>query len=147
MNMAAISRADATWEGDLTSGSGHVKPESGAFAELPITWASRAERTHGKTSPEELIAAAHASCFSMAFSNGLAKAGHKPERLDTRVEIEFVPGPGITTSTITVRGHIHGISNDEFQKLAKEAEEGCPVSKAMHGNVELRLHATLDAAH
>jgi osmotically inducible protein OsmC len=147
MNMAAISRADATWEGDLISGGGHVKPESGAFAELPITWASRAERQHGKTSPEELIAAAHASCFSMAFSNGLAKAGHKPERLDTRVEIEFVPGTGITTSTITVSGHIHGISNDEFQKLAKEAEEGCPVSKAMHGNVELRLHATLDAAH
>ncbi len=145
--MAAISRADATWEGDLVSGGGHVKPESGAFAELPITWASRAERQHGKTSPEELIAAAHASCFSMAFSNGLAKAGHKPERLDTRVEIEFVPGTGITTSTITVRGHIHGISNDDFQKLAKEAEEGCPVSKAMHGNVELRLHATLDAAH
>ncbi len=145
--MAAISRADATWEGDLVSGGGHVKPESGAFAELPITWASRAERQHGKTSPEELIAAAHAACFSMAFSNGLAKAGHKPERLDTRVEIEFVPGTGITTSTITVRGHIHGISNDEFQKLAKEAEEGCPVSKAMHGNVELRLDATLDAAH
>ncbi len=145
--MAAISRADATWEGDLVSGGGHVKPESGAFAELPITWASRAERQHGKTSPEELIAAAHASCFSMAFSNGLAKAGHTPERLDTRVEIEFVPGTGITTSTITVRGHIHGISNDDFQKLAKEAEEGCPVSKAMHGNVELRLHATLDAAH
>jgi len=143
--MAAISRADATWEGDLTSGGGNVKPDSGAFAELPITWASRAERQHGKTSPEELIAAAHAACFSMAFSNGLAKAGHKPERLDTRVEIEFVPGTGITTSTITVRGHIHGISDDEFQKLAKEAEEGCPVSKAMHGNVELRLHATLDA--
>ena len=145
--MAAISRADATWEGDLVSGGGHVKPESGAFAELPITWASRAERQHGKTSPEELIAAAHAACFSMAFSNGLAKAGHKPERLDTRVEIEFVPGTSITTSTITVRGHIHGISNDEFQKLAKEAEEGCPVSKAMHGNVELRLDATLDVAH
>jgi len=145
--MAAISRADATWEGDLMSGGGHVKPESGAFAELPITWASRAERQHGKTSPEELIAAAHASCFSMALSNGLAKAGHTPERLDTKVEIEFVPGTGITTSTITVRGHIHGISNDEFQKLAKEAEEGCPVSKAMHGNVELKLNATLDAAH
>ncbi len=145
--MAAISRADATWEGDLVSGGGHVKPESGAFAELPITWASRAERQHGKTSPEELIAAAHAACFSMAFSNGLAKAGHKPERLDTSVEIEFVPGTGITTSTITVRGHIHGIGNDEFQKLAKEAEEGCPVSKAMHGNVELRLDATLDVAH
>lgn len=141
--MAAISRADATWEGDLTSGSGHVKPESGAFPELPITWASRAERQHGKTSPEELIAAAHAACYSMAFSNGLAKAGHKPERLDTRAEIEFVPGPGITTATLTVRGHVHGISNDEFQKLAEAAKEGCPVSQALHGNVELRVHATL----
>src|SRR5712671_2723271 len=103
MNMAAISRADATWEGDLTSGSGHVKPESGAFAELPITWASRAERTHGKTSPEELIAAAHASCFSMAFSNGLAKAGHKAERLDTSAEVDFVPGKGITHIRLSVR--------------------------------------------
>jgi osmotically inducible protein OsmC len=145
--MAAISRADATWEGDLTSGSGHVKPESGAFPELPITWASRAERQHGKTSPEELIAAAHAACYSMAFSLGLAKAGHKPERLNTRAEIEFVPGTGITTATLTVRGHIHGISEDEFQKLAEAAKEGCPVSQAMHGNVELRLHATLDHEH
>src|SRR6266404_3010629 len=145
--MAAVSRADAVWEGDLATGKGRVKVASGTFGEFPVTWASRAERTHGGTSPEELLAAAHAACFSMAFSNGLAKAGHTPERLDTRVEIEFVPGTGITTSTITVRGHIHGISNDDFQKLAKEAEEGCPVSKAMHGNVELRLHATLDAAH
>ena len=145
--MAAISRADATWEGDLTSGGGRVKPESEAFPELPITWASRAERQHGKTSPEELIAAAHAACYSMAFSNGLAKAGHKPERLNTRAEIEFVPGTGITTATLTVRGHIHGISEDEFQKLAEAAKEGCPVSQAMHGNVELRLHATLDHEH
>ena len=145
--MAAISRADATWEGDLTSGGGRVKPESGAFPELPITWASRAERQHGKTSPEELIATAHAACYSMAFANGLAKAGHKPERLETKAEIEFVPGTGITTATLTVRGHIHGISEDEFQKLAEAAKEGCPVSQAMHGNVELRLHATQDHEH
>ena len=142
--MAAISRADATWEGDLINGGGHVKPASGAFGELPISWASRAERQHGRTSPEELIAAAHASCYNMAFSNGLAKAGHKPEHLDTTSEIEFVPGTGITTATLTVRGHVHGISNDEFQKLAEEAKEGCPVSKALHGNVDLKLHATLE---
>jgi osmotically inducible protein OsmC len=142
--MAAISRADATWEGDLTSGAGHVKPDSAAFAELPITWASRAERQHGKTSPEELIAAAHAACYSMAFSNGLAKAGHKPERLETRAEVEFVPGTGITSSTLTVRGRVSGINKDEFQKLAEAAKEGCPVSQALHGNVELRLHATLE---
>ena len=142
--MAAISRADATWEGDLMTGSGHVKPESGAFPELPVSWASRAERQHGKTSPEELIAAAHASCYNMAFSNGLAKAGHKPERLNTRAEVEFVPGTGITSVTITVRGQVSGIDKDEFQKLAEEAKEGCPVSKALHGNVELKLNATLE---
>jgi len=142
--MAAISKAEATWQGDLTSGSGTVRPDSGAFTSLPITWASRAERSKGTTSPEELIAAAHAACYSMAFSNGLAKAGHKPERLSTTVEVEFVPGTGITTSTITVSGRIPGIGKEEFQKLAVEAKAGCPVSKALHGNVELRLHATLE---
>ncbi len=142
--MAAISRADATWEGDLIHGSGHVKPESGAFGELPVSWASRAERQHGKTSPEELIAAAHASCYNMAFSNGLATAGHTPERLNTRAEVEFVPGPGITTITLTVRGRVSGISKEEFQKQAEAAKEGCPVSKALHGNVELKLNATLE---
>ena len=142
--MAAISRAEATWEGDLMSGGGHVKPDSGAFGELPITWASRAERQHGKTSPEELIAAAHAACYCMALSNGLAKAGHKPERLNTRAEIEFVPGTGITTSTITVHGRVPGMSKDEFQKQAEAAKEGCPVSQALMGNVALKLNATLE---
>jgi len=142
--MAAISKAEASWQGDLTSGAGTVRPDSGAFTSLPITWASRAERTKGTTSPEELIAAAHAACYSMAFSNGLAKAGHKAERLSTTVEVEFVPGTGITTSTITVSGRVPGIGNEEFQKLAGEAKAGCPVSKALHGNVELRLHATLE---
>jgi osmotically inducible protein OsmC len=142
--MAAISRADATWEGDLMSGSGHVKPESGAFPELPVSWASRAERQHGKTSPEELIAAAHAACYNMALSNGLAKAGHKPERLNTRAEVEFVPGTGITSVTLSVHGRASGLDKAEFQRLAEEAKEGCPVSKALHGNVELKLNATLD---
>src|SRR3989442_9863646 len=141
--MAAVSRADATWEGDLMSGSGMVKPESGAFGALPVSWASRAERMHGKTSPEELIAAAHAACYNMAFSNGLAKAGHKPQRLNTRAEVEFVPGTGITTITLTVRGSVSGIDKAEFQKLAEAAKEGCPVSMALHGNVELRLNASL----
>jgi len=101
--MAAISRADAVWKGDLTSGSGRVKPASGAFDELPVSWASRAESQAGKTSPEELIAAAHAACFCMAFSNGLSKAGHKVEELNTTAEVEFVPGTGITSVTLTVR--------------------------------------------
>jgi osmotically inducible protein OsmC len=143
--MAAISRAEAVWTGDLTSGSGRVKPASGAFEELPVSWASRAESQHGKTSPEELIAAAHAACFSMAFANGLAKAGHKVEELNTTAEVEFVPGTGITTSTLTVRGRIGGIDDAEFQKLAQAAKEGCPVSKALTGNVELRLEARLES--
>src|SRR5260370_5972161 len=123
--MAATRRADAPWEGDLMRGSGHVKPESGAFSELPVSWASRAERQHGKTSPEELIAAAHAACYNMAFSNALAKAGHKPERLTTSADVAFVPGTGITTSTLTVRGRVSGISKDEVAELAQEANNGC----------------------
>lgn len=145
--MAAISRADAVWEGDLTKGRGRVKVASGTFNEFPVTWASRADRGHGGTSPEELIAAAHAACYSMAFSNGLAKAGHEPERLNTTAEVEFVPGTGITTITLTVRGHIHGIQDAEFQKLAQEAKDGCPVSQAFKGNVQIKLNAALDHTH
>jgi osmotically inducible protein OsmC len=111
-----------------------------------VSWETRADRTHGGTSPEELIAAAHAACYSMAFSNGLAKAGHKPERLNTTAEVEFVPGTGITTITLTVKGHIHGLDDAEFQKLANEAKEGCPVSKALKG-VEIRLKAEQDHTH
>jgi osmotically inducible protein OsmC len=145
--MAAISRADATWEGDLTTGHGTVKVASGTFPEFPVTWANRAERTHGGTSPEELIAAAHASCYCMALSNGLKKAGHEPERLNVTAEVEFVPGKGIASSTLSVKGHIHGIDAAEFQKLAEEAKDGCPVSQALKGNVELKLHAELDHTH
>jgi osmotically inducible protein OsmC len=145
--MAAISRADAVWEGDLASGRGRVKVASGTFNEFPVTWAQRAERNHGGTSPEELIAAAHAACFSMAFSNALSKAGHRPERLNTTAEVEFVPGKGISTVTLTVQGHIHGLSDDEFQRLAEEAKDGCPVSQALKGNVELKLKAALDPVH
>jgi osmotically inducible protein OsmC len=145
--MAAISRAEALWEGDLTGGKGRVKVASGTFNEFTVTWGNRADRTHGGTSPEELIAAAHAACYSMAFSNGLSKAGHKPERLNTTAEVEFVPGKGIQSITLTVKGHIHGIAEADFQKLAEEAKNGCPVSQAVKGNVELRLKAELDPVH
>ena len=145
--MAAISRADAVWEGDLMSGKGRVKVASGAFGEFPVTWANRAERTHGGTSPEELLAAAHAACYSMALSNGLAKAGHMPERLNTTAEVEFVPGTGITTVTLSVKGHIHGLDETEFRKLAEGAKEGCPVSQALKGNVKIELKAELDHTH
>jgi osmotically inducible protein OsmC len=142
--MAAVSRADAVWEGDLTSGSGHVKVASGTFNEFPVSWASRAERHQGSTSPEELLAAAHAACYSMAFSNGLSKAGHKVERLNTSAEVEFVPGTGITSVTITTVGRVAGIDAAEFQKEAEAAKDGCPVSKALHGNVTLKLNARLE---
>ena len=145
--MAAVSRADAVWEGDLAHGKGRVKVASGTFSEFPVTWASRSDRTHGGTSPEELIAAAHAACYSMAFSNELAKAGHQPERLNTTAEVEFVPGTGITTITLTVRGHIHGISDGDFAKLAQNAKDGCPVSQALKGNVEIKLKAEQDHIH
>ena len=146
--MAATSRAEASWQGDLMKGGGTVKPASGAFPELPISWAARAERPSGnKTSPEELIAAAHAGCFSMAFSNGLAKAGHHVDRLDTTAEVDFVPGTGITAIRLAVRGHVHGLDDAEFQKLAHEAKDGCPVSKLFKGNVEISLKAELYHPH
>src|ERR1700716_1596969 len=140
--MAAVSRADAVWEGDLMSGKGRVKVASGTFPEFPVTWANRAERTHG-TSPEELLAAAHAACFSMAFSNGLAKAGHKVDELNTTAEVEFVPGTGITTITLSVRGRVGGIDEAGFERLAEEANEGCPGSKALKSNLDLKLKARL----
>ena len=145
--MAAVSKASATWEGDLMSGKGKVHVASGTFGEFPVTWATRAERTHGGTSPEELIAAAHAACFNMAFSNGLAKAGHAPERLNTTAEVEFVAGTGITTITLTVKGHIHHIDEAEFKKLAEAAKDGCPVSQALKNNVKINLNAELDPVH
>lgn len=142
--MAAVSRADATWEGDLIHGSGRVKPATGAFGEVPVSWAARTEHTAGKTSPEELIAAAHAACYCMAFSNGLSNAGHEVERLEVSAEVEFVPGTGITSSTLTVNGHVHGITEGEFRQQAEAAKDGCPVSQALKGNVELRLNANLE---
>jgi osmotically inducible protein OsmC len=126
------------------SGSGRVKVASEALGEFPVSWASRAESQHGKTSPEELIAAAHAACFSMAFSNGLSKAGHKVEELKTTAEVTFVPGTGITTITLSVRGRVGGIDEAGFEKLAADAKENCPVSKALKGNVDLKLDARLE---
>ena len=142
--MAATSRADARWVGDLMSGAGRVKVASGALEEFPVSWASRAESQHGKTSPEELLAAAHAACFSMAFSNGLSKAGHQVEELNTTAAVEFVPGTGITSVTLSVRGRVTGLDGAEFERLAEAAKVGCPVSKALHGNVELHLEARLE---
>ena len=137
--------ASATWQGDLVSGSGEIhEAPSGAFGPLQVTWASRTEDDHGgKTSPEELIAAAHAACFSMALSLGLAKAGHPAERLETSSTVTFVPGEGITKSALTVVGSVPGMDDAAFREAAEAAKDGCPVSGAIKGNVELTLEARL----
>jgi osmotically inducible protein OsmC len=138
--MATERHADVVWEGSLMEGSGTItKTGSGALPELPVTWASRAESPDGRTSPEELIAAAHAACFSMALSGGLARAGNPPERLETSATVTFVPGTGITKSALTVKGRVPGIDENAFREAAEGAKEGCPVSNALKGNVELEL--------
>jgi osmotically inducible protein OsmC len=144
--MAAERRADAVWEGSLIEGSGTITSTgSGALPELPVTWASRTESPEGRTSPEELIAAAHAACFAMALSHALAEAGSPPELLETSATVTFVPGTGITKSALTVRGRVPGIGEDAFQQAADGAKDGCPVSGALKGNVELTLDAMLES--
>jgi osmotically inducible protein OsmC len=142
--MATERRAEVTWQGDLMGGSGEVdRVGSGTFGGLDVTWASRTEEPGGKTSPEELIAAAHAACFSMALANGLAKAGNPPEELSTSATVTFVPGTGITRSVIEVEGRVPGMDEDTFKSAAEEAKDGCPVSQALKGNVELEVTARL----
>jgi lipoyl-dependent peroxiredoxin len=135
--------ASVTWQGDLMSGHGEIdEAPSGAFGPLQVTWSARAEESNGKTSPEELLAAAHATCFAMALSHGLAQSGHAPERLQTSATVTFVPGTGVTRSALTVVGSVPGIGDDEFQAAAEDAKENCPVSKAL-GGVEKTLEARL----
>ena len=142
--MATERSAQVTWQGDLMSGSGEIhEVPSGAFGPLQVTWASRTEDHGGKTSPEELIAAAHAACFAMALSHGLAQAGNAPERLETGATLEFVPGTGITKAALTVVGSVPGIDEAAFREAAEQAKDGCPVSSALKGNVELSLDARL----
>ena len=142
--MATERKASATWQGDLMSGHGTIESvTSGVLGPLEVDWANRAEDAQGKTSPEELIAAAHAACFAMALSHGLAQAGHTPERLETSSTVTFVPGTGITKSVLTVTGSVPGLDEDRFRQAAEEAKENCPVSSALKGNVELELDARL----
>jgi lipoyl-dependent peroxiredoxin len=143
--MATERRADVTWNGSLMDGSGTSRSTtSGAFGELPVSWAARSEdETGGKTSPEELIAAAHAACFSMALSNGLAQAGHAPDELDTSATVTFQPGEGITKIVLTVKGVVPGMDEDAFLQAAENAKENCPVSKALASVPEITLDARL----
>jgi lipoyl-dependent peroxiredoxin len=140
--MATTRTASTHWEGSLFEGAGKVTLESSGIGSYDVSWASRAEEANGKTSPEELIAAAHSACFSMAFSNGLAKAGTPPTALDTSAEVDFVPGTGITQIRLKVRGTVEGMSEEDFVAAAQEAKEGCPVSQALKA-VEITLDAAL----
>ena len=144
--MASAERTATTvWEGDLAHGNGTLSLTSGATGDLPVTWASRTERSDGKTSPEELIAAAHASCFSMALSHGLAESGHPPDRLDVSatVTLSLDDGPKVSSSHITVRGAVPGLDADGFAEAAQGAADNCPVSGALKGNLEITVDAQL----
>jgi osmotically inducible protein OsmC len=143
--MATDRRAEVTWQGELFTGSGTITGvQSGAFGPLDVSWPSRAEEPNGKTSPEELIAAAHASCYCMALSNGLTKGGNPPTELRASATVTFVPGTGITASALTVVGVVPGIDADGFAAAAEAAKDGCPVSGALKGNVELSVDARLE---
>jgi osmotically inducible protein OsmC len=140
--MATTRTASTRWEGTLFEGSGTTTLDSSGLGTFDVSWPSRAEEANGKTSPEELIAAAHSACFSMAFSNGLAKAGTPATALDTSAEVDFVPGTGITQIRLKVRGTVEGISSDDFVAAAQAAKEGCPVSQALKA-VDIQLDAAL----
>jgi lipoyl-dependent peroxiredoxin len=142
--VATERKADAVWQGDLLHGSGTITSNtSGALPQLDVSWASRSEQPGGKTSPEELIAAAWASCFAMALSNGLAQADTPPERLETSATVTFQPGEGIVKGALTVRGTVPGIGEDDFREAAETAKENCPVSKALAGIPDVTLDAQL----
>jgi lipoyl-dependent peroxiredoxin len=145
--MPATRRAEAIWSGDLLSGKGTVSAgTSGLFRDLPLSWSSRTESPEGRTSPEELLAAAHAACFSMAFSNGLAKNGTPATRLAVSSDVTFDKvGDGwkVTKSELRVRGTVPGIDEKKFHELAEAAKDGCPISGALKGNVALSVDAKL----
>ncbi len=137
--MALDSTAQAHWEGDLMSGSGTTTLTSGAGGPFPVDWKARAEEHAGKTSPEELIAAAHAACFSMALSNGLGKAGTPPASLDVTATATFVPGQGITGMRLVLAADVPGLGDEGLRAAAEDAKANCPVSQALSGNVPITL--------
>jgi len=131
--MATTRTAHTTWEGNLIKGTGTVTLASSGIGAFPVSWPARAEAPAGLTSPEELIAAAHSSCFSMALSHGLTQAGTTPSKLETRADVTFQPGTGITGIHLTVTGEVPGLDEDGFVKAAEEAKANCPVSQALAG--------------
>lgn len=143
--MAVVRTAQAHWEGSLMEGQGEVELVSSEVGSFEVTWASRAEEPNGRTSPEELIAAAHSTCFSMALSHGLAGAGHAPTSIDTKADVTFQAGTGITGITLTVVGDVPGITAEEFEKAAQDAKQNCPVSQALSA-VPITLEASFKGA-
>ena len=147
--MAAIRRAETTWSGPLATGTGTVSAvSSGTFADLPVSWAARTESSDGKTSPEELLAGAHAACFAMAFAGALGRAGTPPDRLDVSADVTFdkvEAGWRVVSSALTVRARVPGISEADFQAVAAATRDACPISVALAGNVALSVEATLEA--
>jgi lipoyl-dependent peroxiredoxin len=144
--MAVERTAKATWEGDLMGGSGKVSTESGAVSNATVKWSSRAEQADENTSPEELIAAAHATCVSMALANVLAQGGTPPQRLDTEARSTFAQTPDgfrMTTMQLTIRGQVEGLDEEGFRRAAEDAKENCPVSQALKGNVDVTVDAAL----
>ena len=144
---SAERRAEAVWEGDLMTGTGAVSAAtSGAFTSLGVSWASRTEGPEARTSPEELVAAAHASCYCMALSAGLGRAGTPPTRLEVSATVTFQQIEGgwkVASSALTVKGTVAGVTSDEFAAAAEAAKDGCPISGALKGNVDLSVDATL----
>ena len=145
--MAATREARAVWNGDLMSGTGTVSgTSSGKLNEVPVSWSARTEAPGGKSSPEELLAAAHASCFAMALSAGLAKAGTPPKRLEVRARVTFDKvgdSWSVVSSELDVKGDIEGADAAKFTKAAEDAKDNCPISRALKGNVKLSVKATL----
>ena len=140
--MATVRQAHTVWEGTLTEGTGTVTFDNSNIPDQSVTWAARSQEANGKTSPEELIAAAHSSCFSMALSNGLAQAGTPAAKLTTQAEVTFQPGTGITGIHLTVQGEVPGLDEGTFVKAAEDAKANCPVSQALAGT-SITLSASL----
>ena len=148
--MAGVERqAHTLWEGPLIGGKGDTELASSGIGRFPVTWAARTESPGGKTSPEELLAAAHATCYAMAFSNFLAQAGNPPERLHVTSTVTFAPKEGggfaVTRSALEVTGVVPGLDQDGFQQAAEEGEKGCPISNVLRGNLEITVKATLES--
>src|SRR5579875_336351 len=142
--MATDRRAEVVWQGSLMDGSGTVvSTTSGKIGEQPVSWPNRSEDSPSATSPEELIAAAHAACFAMALSHALANGGNAPDELRTSSTVTFQPGEGITKIALTVEGRVPGLDAAAFEEAARDAKENCPVSKALAGVPEITLEARL----